>query len=127
LQSNALKSGSDAANAILQEKASKATAIDTQLANQGTAYNSALDVIGKNKVNSAKTAFDALKQQDYAKGMDISNARLAGLTNLLNLKKKISSSPSQQSSYSRSSNNSSNSSGNQQSGLDWLKDWLSLG
>lgn len=129
LQSNSLQAGNASANAILQEKAGKATAIDTQLGNQGTSYNSALDMIGKNKASGIKTAFDALKQQNYSMGMDTSNARLAALNNLWASKKKVGSGGGGGGGGSYSSNSGGGNDTQQQGGgfVDWLKDWFSMG
>ena len=114
-------------NSILSDKSQKQAAIGSQLSTLGTNYNTAMSTIDQNRNSTIKTAYDAMKQQDYEQGLANADARTTFLWNLLNQKKKVSSSSggSSRSSSSSSGSSSSSSSGSSgSSGGNWLQDWL---
>lgn len=123
LQSNTLQAGAQNVNGILAEKGQKVGAINGQIGTLGTNYNMAVDTIARNKTSGAKSVFDSLKQTDYQKGMDTSNARTTFLYNLLNQKKKVASGGGSSGGSSGGGSSSAPTSDNAGNGFsDWLAD-----
>lgn len=121
LQQATQQAGTNAVNSILSDKSQKQSAIGNQLSTLGTNYNTAMSTIDQNRNSTIKTAYDAMKQQDYEQGLSTADARTTFLWNLLNQKKKVSSS-SGSSRRSSGSSGSSSSGGSSGSGGNWLQD-----
>lgn len=109
LQQATLQAGANAVGGIMDEKGQRVNELNERIGTLGTNLGTALNTIEGNRDSSVRSAFDALKQQDYEKGLTSADARTNFLFNVLNQKKKVSSGGSSGSSGSRSSTSGSGS------------------
>jgi hypothetical protein len=125
LQQATQQAGANTVSGLLNEKGLKQQNIANQISTLGTNYNTAVSTIDQNKASTIQSALDALKQQEYEKELNTTDARSTYLLNLLNQKKKVSSGSSSSSrSSSSSSSGSSSTSTSTGTSSNWLQDMI---